>query len=174
VDTLWPWRLVVPVVGAVIALSWPFARYAMKVQSEAAAVEALDEVRAAQTAFRSAGGRGGFATSLDSLTTPCNGLAAVLAISALPDLASRGYEATVRPRRGVGPTGVDCHGRPTAADYYVGVQPVSSAVSGQRAYAATAKSEAVAFFDGVAPSEEDFGPGGLAVPVSQLTTFRIP
>ena len=168
------WSRLIPIAGVAIALAWPFARYAVKLRSEAAALEVLEDIRAAQVAFQTAGGRGAFAVSTDSLTVPCEGTSAVLPKTVLTDLAGRGYEVILRTRDRIDPNGVDCHGRPTAPDYYVGVQPISDTAAGLRAYAATAHSEPFAFFDGLAPRESDFGPGGLAVPVTALTTFRIP
>ena len=35
-----------PIAGVAIALAWPFARYAAKVRSEAAALEVLEDIRA--------------------------------------------------------------------------------------------------------------------------------
>jgi hypothetical protein len=174
VTTLGSWRWVVPVLGAALAVAWPFGRYALKVRAERTALEAVERIREAQTAFRTVGGRGAFAVSLESLTAPCDGAPAPLSLAVLADLASQGYEATLRLRNSASPSGADCHGRPTAPDYYLSVQPVDGAVAGQRAYAATAASEPYVFFDGVAPREEDIGPGGLAVPASALATFRIP
>ena len=170
----WRWRRVVPIAAAAIALVWPFTQYAIKVRSETAALDILEDIRAAQVAFRTAGGRGAFAVSIDSLILPCEGTPAVRPPSVRTELAGRGYEAIIRTHESVAASGVDCHGRPTAPDYYVGVQPISGRVAGQRAYAATAHSEPFAFFDGLAPREADLGPGGLAVPVSALRTFRIP
>lgn len=170
----WRWSRLVPIAGVAIALAWPFARYAVKVRSEAAALEVLEDIKAAQVAFQTAGGRGAFAVSIESLTVPCEGTSAVLPTTVLTELEGRGYEVILRTRHLIDASGVDCHGRPTAPDYYVGVQPISGTMAGLRAYAATAHSGPFAFFDGLAPREADFVPGGLAVPVTALTTFRIP
>jgi hypothetical protein len=168
------WRLILPVAGVLIALAWPFSRYAMKVRAETTALQVLEEIRLAQTAFRTNGGRGGYASSLDSLTRSCDSSPAVLAESTLADLRTLGYEALLRARVGAAAVATDCLGRPTVQDYYVALQPVSATVDGQRAFAAAAEGDAFVFFDGLAPLEADMAAGGLATPVGALTAFRIP
>ena len=153
-------------------LAWPFWMYATKRRDESIALSALQEIQAAQTAFRAAAGGAGYATSLDALATPC-GSQTPLRASLLDDLRRAGYVIEVRARTAARRTGTDCGGRPVADDFYVGVQPRSARTAGQRSFAATSQGVFV-FFDGVAPLERDLSAGGLATRVDALETFKIP
>jgi hypothetical protein len=59
-------------------------------------------------------------------------------------------------------------------DYYVGVQPAGGRVAAQRAYGSTGAGRIFVFVDGIAPTETDMVPGGLATPLEDMAAFRIP
>ena len=129
-------------------------------------------IRRAQTAFRTANGTG-FATDLESLQRPCPGHEALKVAVPASD-AVGGYAMTLRGAKGGRDVGVDCHGRPTTSDYYAAVAPAPGRSDGRRAYAMTSQGPVFVFFDGIAPTEADMAPGGLATPLDTLDTFRIP
>jgi hypothetical protein len=169
-----PPGVLVPLLGAAVALAWPFARYAIKIRNEATALDVIREVRDAQRAYHGRPGAAGFAGSVAALTTACPDAAAALAASQLTRLSGAGYELILRPRAGARSAGLDCRGEAIVEDYYAGVQPVSAATAAQRAYAATGEGDVFVYFDGVAPLERDMAAGGLATPAAALESFRIP
>lgn len=161
----------IPVAGALIAASLPLIWHAHIVRRERAALDLVQRIQQVQEQFRAGGGRGGYATGVESLITPCPGERAAPAESRLE---SGGYEVTVRPAEAARATGVDCHGRPTTSAYYVSAAPRTAGVDGRRAYAAVAGSDVFVFFDGLAPAEIDMQTGGMATPASILGSFKIP
>jgi type II secretory pathway pseudopilin PulG len=165
----WIWPLLGVIVGAALPLGW----HIQTLQREQRAEEALHVVGAAQIAFRAAGGAGGFATDLASLQTPCAGQPPNEPPAPATD-AVIGYVITLRIARGSTPVGVDCHGRPTSSDYYAAVAPRPGRTDGRRAFAMTSAGHVFVFVDGIAPTELDMAPGGLAIPREALDTFKIP
>lgn len=164
---------ILPLAGLVIVAALPLVRYVQKNAAERAAVEALQRVLDAQHAIQRA--TGSHAWDLRSLTAPCPGQThAALAPAVLEGIAAAGYTLTLRARQGVTAGGVDCHQRETGRDFYVSVQPAGAASAGQRAYAATGRGRIYLFYDGIPPTESDFGPLGLATPLDGAATFRIP
>src|SRR5687768_3521205 len=121
----WIW----PVFGVIVGAALPFLWHIQTLQREHGAEQALHVVRAAQAAFRAAGGGGGFATDLASLQTPCAGLPPLEPAAPASD-AVAGYVITLRIARGSTPAGVDCHGRPTSADYYAAAAPAPGRTDG--------------------------------------------
>jgi hypothetical protein len=90
-------------------------------------------------------------------------------------VAAAGYEVTIRPAASAESRGVDCHGRPTASDYYAAAQPRSPEILAKQAFGTTASGGQIfVFFDGVAPLETDMGPDGLATPLEAVESFKIP
>lgn len=139
-------------------------RARMKWQEDAAA-EALAAVVNAQRAFRDGGGRGGYATSLASLTTPCpSGERPTMA-----GVGASGYDIRVRAAAGTSAAGTDCHGRSTALDFVASAVPARPGVDGLRAMSVSAAGRTFVFFDGIAPREADMAAGGLAMPLDALT-----
>jgi hypothetical protein len=169
------WARAIPILGVAIATAWPLVNYVRREQAEASAVEFLEKLRAAQEAFRAAGG-GGYASELVSLMSPCaEQTAPPLRPEDVSGVAAAGYEVTIRPAAVSESSGVDCHGRPTASDYYAAVQPRSPEILAQHAFGTTASAGRIfVFFDGVAPLEPDMGPGGLATPLDDVDSFKIP
>jgi hypothetical protein len=129
----------------------------------------MQQVHAAQRAFRARSSHSGYATSVESLIRPCpDGRPAVL-----DQWAVRGYVLSVRAAHDARVGGVDCHGRPTASDFYASAQP-AGAFDGRLALAVTSRGRVFVFFDGVPPREDDMRFGGLAVSVEALAGFKIP
>jgi hypothetical protein len=163
-----------PLAGLVVVGSIPLVGYARKTAAERDAADALGGVHAAQEAFRNAGGRGGYASQVDSLATPCEGAAPSLPPALVREVAAIRYRLVVRPAVDASPAGVDCHGRPVVSDYYAAVHPDGADAPGQRAFAARADGRIYLFYDGVPPAERDMGEGGLATPLDAAAEFRIP
>jgi hypothetical protein len=141
-------------------------------EAEGTAASTLEVITEAQRAFRKTGGRGGYATDLNSLMQPCAGETHAVLPPTLPTAAVE-YTVVVRAARGAAAVGADCHGRPTATDFYVSAQPLHE-WAGTQAMAATSWGRIYLFFDGLAPTEHDIEAGGLAVPLDTLGTFKIP
>jgi hypothetical protein len=140
--------------------------------AEQAAADTLATIVDAQRTFRKTGGRGGFATDVNSLQRPCPGETAPVIAGALT-ATEHGYVLLLRAANGSTPVGTDCHGRPTASDFYAAVHP-ADVWAGRQALATTWWGRSYVFFDGVAPLESDMGGSGLAVPLDTLSTFKIP
>jgi hypothetical protein len=166
--------LAIPILGTALAVAWPFARYASQERAHGTAVAFLREVSAAQRAFREQPGQRGYATDIGSLVSPCPGGSAVLSSDHVEAVAAVGYRFQLRPTAMAVPTPPDCHGRPTASDYYLALEPTDPDAAPQRAYAMTADGKAFVFFDGVPPVEADMTSEGLALAQDRLATFRIP
>jgi type II secretory pathway pseudopilin PulG len=161
--------------AALGAAALPLWQYSRKVQAEAAGEAFLRQLADAQLEFRR-GHAAHFATALESLTTPCPGApGAPLDAGAVRGVGERGFVVLLRPVAGASEGAPDCHGRPTVTDYYVALQPASADAAPRQAYALTGRSGRIfVFFDGLAPLERDMAPGGLATPLDELGTFKIP
>lgn len=170
----------IPLAGTLIVAAFPLVSHLRLVAREARAEQRLSELWGAQEGFRGAGGGGGFATAMASLTTPCppavSGIAGPGTSGPGPPGPGSdgvtGYVMTLRAARDSQPMALDCHGRPTSSDYYAAATPGPSA--GRRAFAMTSNGRVFLFFDGIAPTEADMAPGGLATPRETLDTLKIP
>jgi type II secretory pathway pseudopilin PulG len=163
--------LVVPMVGILMAVALPLTRYVQKRRAEESAIQVLQQVREAQQAFRRQWG--GYASDVDSLVAVC-GSGRVLDPEVFERLRIRGYGVSLRARFGAARLAErDCRGREMAADYYVAIQPTTAGQAGQQAFASGATGDIYIFYDGIAPSETDIA-NGLATPLSQRSSFRIP
>lgn len=165
--------MVLPVALAAMLVAWVILGHVARIRAEAVGVAAVSTLHESQLAFR--GASGGFAATLDSLTAPCpSGEGPWLDAATLGRLAEAGYQLVLRAREGARGHGSDCYGRPLVDDYYVGVQPAGGRVIPQRAYGSSANGRVFVFVDGIAPTERDMAPGGLATPLEDMVTFRIP
>ena len=169
------WLRIVPLVAALGVAAIPLRQYSQKLQSEAAGEAFMRQLADAQLEFRRRHGPN-FAASLESLTAACPGEpAAPLDGSAVEAVKARGFDVALRTAQGAAEGTADCHGRPTAADYYAALQPSATDAAPRQAYAITGRSGRVfVFFDGLAPLEKDMAAGGLAMPLEQLSNFKIP
>lgn len=172
--TNWAQRVViaVAVAGVAAAVTVPASSSYRMTKAERAAADTLTAIADAQRAFRRGGGRGGYAIDLASLTRPCPGDAQA-ALDHHEQIATNDYVVVLRAARDASSAGADCHGRPTATDFYAAARP-ADAWSGRQAMATTARGRIYVFFDGIAPLERDMEAVGLAVPLDRLDTFKIP
>ena len=165
------WTWVLPALGVVVVGAVPFVRYAQKGRSEAAIVDVLRALHAAQAEFRQSGNGTGYAITIESLRSCTDQRTVSLGMDAraVPE-----YEVKVRAAEGATPLPPDCHGRPTTSDYYASAVPTSVAAAGKQAFAMTATGRIFVFFDGIAPLERDMAPSGLATPLESVPTLKIP
>jgi hypothetical protein len=168
------WRIVVPLAGILLAVSFPLTQYARKGRAEHAAARFLAELTAAQEQFRMVYATGGYASDFASLTTPCpGGGAEALAVSPAT-LTGAGYAVQLRAADGAQVLGADCHGRALASDYYAAAEPMSARTPAEQAFAVTSAGRIFVFFDRRAPREADMTPEGLATPLEALKELIIP
>lgn len=163
--------VVVPVAGIVIAASEPLVRYAVRDRQERRAVDVLQRVSESQRAFHVR--TGAYATALSSLTRACDAATPVLSGTVLDELAAAGYSVELRAARNATPGPTDCHGSPTATDYYVAAAPVSAATAARQAFAGRSDGRLFLFYDGIPPREPEIL-GGLPTPLAERESFRIP
>lgn len=162
----------VAVIGIFVTVSIHVrAQFKMR-EAEHVAADTLEAIVEAQRAFRKAGGRGGYATDLHSLTQPCPNDVTSPHLT-LARLAGYDYRAVVRAAERATLVGTDCHGRPAASDFYASLQPAHG-WAGRHAFASTSWGRIYVFFDGLPPVERDMDARGLAVPLDTLDTFKIP
>jgi len=170
------WTAAIGLAGILTAVAIPVIDHERRRRAEDAAAAVLAAVARAQTAFRSAGGHGGYASDLESLLTPCSG-AAQAALSeriGASHIRTMRYAFIARAASGSRVVATDCHGRPSVSDYYAAAAPRINGVDGQRAFAMRSNGRVFVFFDGVPPRESDMGPFGLAVAFNTLDRFKIP
>lgn len=169
------WLRLVPLVAALGVAAIPLWQYGQKLQAEAAGEGFMRQLAEAQLEFRRRHGLN-FAASLESLTAACPGEPiAPLDAQAVEAVEARGFEIAVRGAQGAAEGPADCHGRLTAGDYYAALHPRSTDAAPRQAYAMTGVAgRTFVFFDGLAPLERDMAAGGLATPLEQLSTFKIP
>jgi type II secretory pathway pseudopilin PulG len=165
------WSILVPLVGICIAVAQPLARYASKQRDEAAAVRALRQIHEAQEHFKLA--VGSYATDAASLVTNCSGVEAVLPATVFAAFERAGYLVQLRAARGATVTGHDCHGRPTATDYYLAAAPQAAWEAADKAFAGRADGQLFIFVDGIPPRESDMT-SGLPMMIDEMETFKIP
>jgi type II secretory pathway pseudopilin PulG len=168
---MWAWPILVPVIGICLAAALPLARHAQKQRDEGAAVRALRNIQQVQGRFKAA--VGSYATDAATLAAGCPGVDAALPADLFANLAGAGYVLQLRPAADGTTVGRDCHGRPTATDYYLAAAPRTSREAADKAFAGRADGQLFFFVDGVAPREADMA-GGLAIPIDALESFKIP
>jgi type II secretory pathway pseudopilin PulG len=170
------WSAAVGLAGILTGVAIPVIEHERRRRAEDAAAVVLAEVARAQTAFRSAGGHGGYASDLESLLTPCSGApqAPLSERIGAHELRKLRYAFAVRPAEGSRVVASDCHGRPSVSDYYAAATPRINGVDGQRAFAMRSGGVVYVFFDGIPPRATDMGPFGLAVAFTTLDRFKIP
>jgi hypothetical protein len=162
--------VVAGVVGAAVSVGVQVQSQLRMRAAEDAAARTLSAILDAQRVFRRA--TGGYATDLASLTRGCPSPG----VSMLREpLATAEYDYRVVLRAAIRATeaGSDCHGKPTASDFYAAVSP-GQPWAGRQAMAVTGRGRIYVFFDGIAPVERDMDTGGLAVPLDTVDTFKIP
>jgi prepilin-type N-terminal cleavage/methylation domain-containing protein len=158
--------VVVAIVGTVGAIAIPALLRAKITANETAVLGSMRAVNSGQAAYASASPDGGYAVDLATLASPCPGNSQGFISSDLASDPSQksGYFVALGPGT-VGPGRPDCNGKATSLGYYLTAVPVSSGLTGHRAFAST--SPGVIYFDpnGVAPTEAQMKPGGGAQPI---------
>jgi type II secretory pathway pseudopilin PulG len=162
--------VVAGVAGAAVSVGVQVQSQLRMRAAEDAAAETLSAIREAQRVFRRA--TGGYATDLASLTRGCPSQAVAMLREPLAT-AEYEYRVVLRASSRAMEAGSDCHGKPTASDFYAAVSP-GQPWAGRQAMAVTSRGRIYVFFDGIAPVERDMDTGGLAVPLDALDTFKIP
>ncbi len=159
--------IVVAIIGLIAAIAVPGLRRAWMSANEASAIGSLRAISSAQTNFASVAGKGGYAGSLTTLSTPCPGATSAF-IS--PDLGSdpstkSGYIVTLDAATASSPGSNDCNGVPTETAFYATAVPQSAGATGLRGFATT--NSGSIFFDntGAAPTEAQMLPGGGGTPL---------
>jgi prepilin-type N-terminal cleavage/methylation domain-containing protein len=156
----------VAIVGVLAALAVPALMRAKISGNEASALGSLKAINAAQAAYAAAAARGGFASALTVLGTPCPGQSLAFIspeLAADPSMKS-GYTIDLDAGSSAPGPG-DCNGTPSHNNYYLTARPLSDNVSGRRAFATS--SSQVIFFDGngIPPTEAAMRPGGGGTPI---------
>jgi hypothetical protein len=161
----------VPLIGICVAAGLPLTRHVQKQRDEASAVRVLRQVQAAQERFKAVAGW--YATDAASLVTSCPGGDAVPPATIFAPLERAGYRLQLRAAIGAMATGQDCHGRPTATDYYLAAAPQTALEAADKAFAGRADGQLFIFVDGVPPRESDMA-SGLPITIDEMEAFKIP
>lgn len=161
--------IAIALLGLVAAVAYPLATRQTRIERERAAIAWLRAVAEAQTHFRAS--QGGYAGTLDSLSTPCPPTTASTGTSGTSDtpgtLGTLNHTVTLRPAATASEGPLDCHGRPTFSDFYASARPNLVGRDGLYGLALTATGRIFVFFEGVPPTEQDMAAGGLATPLDE-------
>jgi type IV pilus assembly protein PilA len=159
--------IVVAIIGVLAALAVPGLMRARISANEGSAIGSMRSIMSGQASYSSAGGNGGYATSLSRLATACPGATQAF-IS--PDLSTdpsvkAGFRIELQASAASTPGRNDCNGIATMSDFYTNATPLSIGITGNRAFASS--SAGTVFFDptGVPPTEAAIAPGGTATPL---------
>jgi prepilin-type N-terminal cleavage/methylation domain-containing protein len=158
--------LVIAIIGVVGAIAIPSLLRAKISANESAVLGSMRAVNSAQAAYAGTAAAGNFATSLTVLLQPCPGSTeAFIPADLAGDPAKKsGYSVTLGPGS-FGAGAPDCNGTATSVGYYLAAVPLTSGLTGERAFAST--TPGVIYFDpdGVAPTEGQMAPSGGATPI---------
>jgi type II secretory pathway pseudopilin PulG len=159
--------MVVAIIGVLSAVAAPALIRARVAGNEASAIGSLRAINSAEASYSTAAGKGGYATQLATLASPCpNSSVGFISVDLATDPSTKsGFTITLLTGAiGVaGPT--DCNGSNTQTAYYATGVPISIGLTGHRAFATTGRG--TLFYDpsGVAPTEAQMAPGGGANPL---------
>lgn len=120
-----------------IVVFWQARLRRAEPSQDAAAIRALRTISSAQSAYATASGTAGYAPSLATLGTPCEGAthAFLPADLAKDPLVSSGYEFRLHVKPDARPVSSDCHGAVTYSGYYVTAAPVAAGPGKSRSFA---------------------------------------
>ena len=154
--------VVVATIGILSAIAMPALQRARMSGNEASAIATLRALATAQSTYAAVAGKGGFAVRLSTLATPCPGNTSGF-IS--PDLSSdpstkSGYSVTLAVSASASPGQPDCNGTVTQSAYYAAATPVSTGVTGMRAFATSPSGSIFFNATGVPPTEAQMASGG--------------
>lgn len=159
--------IVTAVIGVVSAIAIPAILRARMSGNEASAIGSLRALNSAETSYSAAAGKGGFAAQLATLATACpSSTVPFISIDlAIDPTVKSGYTIVLAASATATPALADCNGTPTQTGYYGTATPLTTGITGQRAFATT--SNGTIFFDatGVPPTEAAMAPGGTASPL---------
>jgi prepilin-type N-terminal cleavage/methylation domain-containing protein len=154
--------IVIAIIGVLAGIAVPAMLRARRTGNEAAAIGSLRALNSAQSSYAAGAAKGGYATLLATLATPCPGSTAAF-IS--PDLSidpaiKSGYTVTMAAATASAPGPNDCNGTASQTAYYSTAVPVAAGLSGLRAFASSASGAIFVDPTGVAPTEAEMAPGG--------------
>jgi type IV pilus assembly protein PilA len=134
--------IVVAIISIIAAFAVPGLLQSRATANEASAVTSLKATQAAQIAYSTSCGNGGYATSFLILGTAPSGVGHAfispdLGLNAAPQKA--GYNFTLTPGA-AGPGPNDCMGRPTSSGFLATAVPMTFGSSGSRSFALNAES----------------------------------
>jgi type IV pilus assembly protein PilA len=132
--------IVVAIIGIIAAIAVPGLLRARMSGYESSAIGSMRAITAAQAAYSSATGGGGFAPTLEDLVKPC-GTGGQGFIS--PDLGTSkvkksGYEVNMQPATGAKDVTADCNGTMSKTGYYATAEPIAVGSTGSRSFATSA------------------------------------
>ena len=124
------------------------------------AIISLKAIAAAQTAYKTACGNGGYAARLPILAAPAPGAAggfieAALGASSIPQKSGYTFTMTAGAGSSAGPK--DCNGTPTVTGFYATAVPILLNETGTRSFAVNQLNLIWQLTGGIAPTEP-FGP----------------
>ncbi len=135
--------------------------------NEASAIGSLRALNSAETSYSAAAGKGGFAPQFSTLSAACpsSTIGFISVDLALDPSVKSGYTVVLTASSTSTPGLSDCNGTATVTGYYGTATPVTTGITGQRAFATT--NNGTIFFDpsGVPPTEAAMAPGGSAAPI---------
>jgi type IV pilus assembly protein PilA len=153
--------VVVAIVGIIAAIAIPGLLRARMAANEASAIASLRALNSAQTTYATVAGRGGYATLLSVLGTPCpSSLVPFISPELSTDPSNKsGYTIALAAATGSTAGFADCNGATTATAYYSTAVP-QFPTTGRRAFGSTGNG--TIYFDGsgVPPTEAAMAIGG--------------
>jgi prepilin-type N-terminal cleavage/methylation domain-containing protein len=148
--------IVVAIIGIIAAIAVPGLLRARMSGNEASAIGSMRAVSSAQSAYSSAAGSGGYATTLVILGEPCGSSGQGFLppdMSAAATVTKSGYSVTMGST-GAPPTPLlDCNGVATGTDFYATATPVQIGSTGNRAFSTSAAATVYQSASGVAPTQ---------------------
>lgn len=155
---------VTALIGLVSAIAVPTVFRSKLAANETSAVGTLRLVHTAQLTFTLTCGYGLYAGSFPDLADPAGEGFLPTDLTAAPQPIKSGYTYDLQPGPS-GPSGLaDCHGAPTATEYYVSAVPQTVGGTGNRAFASNHNSVIWQDVTGVAPVEP-FAAGPTIEPI---------
>jgi len=132
---------------------------------ETSAIISLKAIAAAQMAYKTACGNGGYAARLPMLAAPAPGAAggfidAALGTSNIPQKSGYSFTMTAGARSSAGPK--DCNGTPTVTGFYATAVPIALDQTGTRSFAVNQLNLVWQSPGGIAPTEP-FGPPAYTI-----------
>jgi prepilin-type N-terminal cleavage/methylation domain-containing protein len=155
--------IVVAIIGIIAAIAIPGLMRARMAGNEASAIGSLRAINSAQATYASSAAAGGYAISLVTLATPCNGVGQgfiSLDLSLDPSVKS-GYTVTLAVgANGVALVQLDCNGTASQSNYYATAVSVTLGSTGSRGFATNGTATIWQDTAGGAPAEAAFAVAG--------------